>query len=64
MARAEAVRFSILEDAADSERRDRSHHDRADRKALEDVIPWRVDVVTAGAVRKRMAQVIDDAVAL
>jgi len=33
-------------------------------EALEDVIPWRVDVVTAGAVRGRMAQVIDDAVAL
>lgn len=32
--------------------------------ALEDVIPWRVDVVTTGAVRGRMAHVIDDAVAL
>jgi len=32
--------------------------------ALEDVFPWRVDVVTAGAVGGRMAHVIDDAVAL
>ena len=32
--------------------------------ALEDVIPRRVDVVPAGAVRGRMAHVIDDAVAL
>jgi len=32
--------------------------------ALEDVIPWRVDVMTTGAVRGRMAHVIDDAVAL
>jgi len=32
--------------------------------ALEDVIPWRVDVVTTGAVRCRMAHVIDDTVAL
>lgn len=32
--------------------------------ALEGVIPWRVDVVTTGAIRGRMAHVIDDAVAL
>ena len=32
--------------------------------ALEDVFPWRVDVVTTGAVRGRMAHVIDDVVAL
>jgi len=32
--------------------------------ALEDVFPWRVDVVTTGAVRGRMADVIDEAVAL
>lgn len=32
--------------------------------AIEDVIPRRADVVTVGAVRSRMAHVIDDAVAL
>ena len=32
--------------------------------ALEDVFSWRVDVVTTGAVRGRMAHVIDEVVAL
>jgi len=32
--------------------------------ALEDVFPWCVDVVTTGAVRGRMAHVIDEVVAL
>jgi predicted nucleotidyltransferase/DNA-binding XRE family transcriptional regulator len=33
-------------------------------EAIEDVIPWRVDVMTSGAARGRMAHVLDEAVAL
>jgi len=32
--------------------------------AIEDVIPWRVDVMTSGAARGRMVHVLDEAVAL
>lgn len=33
-------------------------------EAIEDVIPWRVDVTTSGAARGRMAHILDEAVAL
>lgn len=33
-------------------------------EAIEAVVPWRVDVLTSGAARGRMAHVIDEAVAL
>ncbi|CAN5795088.1 hypothetical protein BH24ACT5_BH24ACT5_31440 [soil metagenome] len=33
-------------------------------EAIEDVIPWRVDVVTSGAAHGRMAHVLDEAVEL
>lgn len=33
-------------------------------EAIEDVIPWRVDVMTSGAARGRMVHVLDEAVAL
>jgi predicted nucleotidyltransferase/DNA-binding XRE family transcriptional regulator len=32
--------------------------------ALETIVPWRVDVMTSGAARRRMAHVLDEAVAL
>lgn len=31
---------------------------------LNDLLPWRVDVVTSGAARDRMAHILDEAVAL
>jgi predicted nucleotidyltransferase len=33
-------------------------------EAIEEAIPWRVDVVTSGAARGRMAHVLDEAVVL
>ncbi len=33
-------------------------------EAIESVLPWRVDVMTSGAARGRMAHVLDEAVAL
>lgn len=33
-------------------------------EAIEETLPWRVDVLTSGAARGRMAHILDEAIAL